>query len=226
MALPSTDLEIVNLALDNLSHTIPVGNLSTDTSPEAKAAKRWLDADRDRALGAYTWRWAERWELLVEAAGQSHPEWAYFYDVPTGMVPGTGRFQEADELFEIVLNAAGTGYVVACNVELSSDTPMFGYTARITNAALYPQEFVVFFSWLLASDLAKPVLKDKDGRIRLSCLQEAALALAEAKAADLSGAPEVPAPSTPSVASRGGQARVTSSGGSGGGGGGSGNYLY
>jgi hypothetical protein len=105
--------------------------------------------------------------------------------------------------WEAVVTAAGTGRCIACNLEpLGSPQtdPVFIYTARLTNVALYPQPFVEFFTWMLAADLAMPVTKKRE--LRESALKEAELALREAVRSELSGMQAYQPPPTPSVRAR------------------------
>lgn len=217
MALPTTDLELVNMALAKIGHTTAVANLSTDQTPEAVAARQFLDPCRERAFqyhgakkGETGWRWASKQAVLVAAAGQTDERWEYFYTPPTDMVPNTGWLWAGipdpppDTLaeFQVILNAAGSGKVIACNLPpVAGVSPIFVYTKLVTTVTLYPMSFVEFFTWLLAADLAMPVTRDLARRDR--ALLEAQYALAVAVAAEGRGSQGYPEPYTLSRRARG-----------------------
>jgi hypothetical protein len=216
MTTPATDLDLVNTALANLGHTVYVTDLTNDTTVEAKAARLMLDGDRDQALGILAgpgagWKWAQRRQVLTALAGQTHERWTQFYTPPTDWVPGTGWFYmghpnpnpDAYPEWEAVMTAAGTGRCIACNMEpLGSPQtdPVFIYTARITNVALYPQAFVNYLCWMLAADLAMPVTRDR--KLRESAIKETELALRDAIRSELAGMQTYQPPPTPSIRAR------------------------
>lgn len=214
MSLPTTDLELVNIALAKLGHTVQVVSLSGDQTPEAKAGRMFIDVDRDRALASLSgpgagWKWAQKRAVLVTLAGQSHERWTYFYTPPADWVPGTGWFYmghpnpnpDAYPEWEAILTAAGSGRCIACNLPVVGTTdPAFVYTSRVTNVALYPQPFVEFFTWMLAADFVMPLKRDRKERVE--ALQEMKLAYGEAVRSELSGMQTYQPPPTLSVRAR------------------------
>lgn len=219
MALPTTDLELANLALSKIGHTTPILNLTTDQTPEAVAARQFLDLDRERALaaggaiqGRRGWSFAYKRAVLVAAASQTHDGWDYFYTAPGDLVRGTGWLwvdvenPAPDELepFDLLRNTAGTGHVIGCNLPVvgsPATEPILIYTFRATNVALYTPEFLEFFAQLLAFDLAMPVTKKTE--VQAAAYSLIGPAFREALNAEERGRQARQAPDTPSKRARG-----------------------
>ena len=217
MATPTTDLELVNIALSKIGHTVQVVNLSTDDTLEARTARIFLDIDRDRALGVYRWKWADQQKVLTEVTTEAHDRWAHLYSRPTDYVVGRQIYPNArlvNPEIEIpfdgdVIKKDGTGKLIGCDLapvaaqaDGTGGEPLMFYTARISTVAIYPQMFVDFFTWLLASSLAMPLVRER--KVREDALKETRLSLVEAIRVDLMSSRKDVDPATPSAASRGG----------------------
>ncbi len=212
----SDDTALVNLALGHIGHTIPVVDLATDATVEARTARNRIAMDRDRALAAFRWRWAERQSVLTEVTTEKHDRWAHLYSWPNDCVqprqiwPGVRRVQPDAEIpFDgELLNKAGTVRILGCdlapvtpNADGLLGVPLLYYTARITAVGLYPQPFLDYLSWVLAAGLAMPLKSDIALRDR--ALKEAWVAGQEAVRASMqSGVIDQP-PATPSIRARG-----------------------
>lgn len=220
MALPSTDVDIVNMALGAyLGHTVRVGSLS-DSSPEAKAASLFLDSDREICLEAHDWKWARKRVALTQVTGTGDwwnsvdDDWDYVYSLPADCVqprylyPGTRNpTPQEREPFERLRNAADDGYVIACDVApvtTGDKAPILFYTARITTVTQYPQWWIRFLAAKLALDIAKPVLGDDKARAKeQELLGFVRMEFVNAVAADSHTRGADQEPPTPSLAARG-----------------------
>ena len=225
MSLPTTDLDIANMALGNLGHTVQIVNLATDSTTEAKNARLYLDSERDRCLAEYRWRWAEKRAVLTESTGTGdwwdmvHEDWQYVYALPADCVqpralwPGTRNPAPRDtEPFDQRLDSAGTAKVLVCDVKASTvapnKAPVLLYTWRNTTVTQYPQPFVDFLAWALAVKLALPVKGDQ-GQVALqTALAMRKIAFVEAARFDLQSYAHDQAPTTPSLAARGAMPRL------------------
>lgn len=213
LTLPQTDVELVNLALGNLQHTIEVQNLETDNTVEAKAARRHYELVRRRCLRLLDWPFARKRAVVAQALevdGVTPIErdgWSYCYELPDDCLtarrifPGVRQVNPQDELaFDQELDDAGTGGLLLCDVRPSTETPVLVYTRDVTTPTQLSPEFVDFFAWALAAELALPVTKKRE--LRETALLEARRAFAEAALAAASSRREPRPPTTPSVLAR------------------------
>src|SRR3972149_2912495 len=120
MALPTTDLDVANMALANLGHTVQIVTLATDSTLEAKLARQFLDTERDTCIAEYRWKWAERRAILTESTGTGvwwdnvKKDWEHVYALPADCVqpralwPGTRNpTTDEGEPFDVTLDSAG-----------------------------------------------------------------------------------------------------------------------
>lgn len=221
------DNAVVNQALANLGHTVQVTSIDADVSTEAKSALLVFDRERDLALGLYRWKWAEKRAVLVESVGAGawwdnvHQLWDHVYALPADCVvprilsPG-GRYElaptEPGNDFDVTFDSAGTAKVLVCDVDPvttgTSQEPLLLYTARVADAALYPEPFKAFFAWCLALALARPLKKDRAREAVQECLAGRSISFRDAWVFDrASFKPPLPPPS-PSMAARGASRRL------------------
>ena len=80
--MAATNVEICNLALDNLGVTNKITAL-TDTTKEGKACKRWYAHIGSVVLRQFPWPFASASAELVASTSKTHPLWPYIYDLPT-----------------------------------------------------------------------------------------------------------------------------------------------
>lgn len=220
MALPTTDLEIANMALANIGHTVQIGNLTSDSTTEARNARLFLDSEREILLGSFDWNFARERAVLVQATGTGDwwnsvdDDWDYVYSLPANCVeprylyPGTRNpTPQEREPFERARNAADNGFVLLCDVKpvTSGDkAPVLFYTARITVVSEYPQPFVSLFAWALGWRLAVPVMGEERGEAKRKEIgRYVTAAYVDAVRCDVQSKGRDQEPPTPSLAARG-----------------------
>jgi hypothetical protein len=219
MSLPANDVDIANMALFNIGHTIKIMALADNTT-EAKAASLFLDSEREQCLAEFDWRWARKRAVLVEVTGTGDwwnsvdDDWEHVYTLPTDCVQprelymGTRNPTPEDrEPFDRIRNAADDGYVLVSDVApvTSGDkAPVLFYTKRATVVTEYPQPFAKFLAWALAVHLAMPVIGGDEGKKQRDIARQGRLlAYIDAWRFDLQSRQPDVAPPSPSLAARG-----------------------
>lgn len=161
-----TEVEICNLALDNLGVTNKITD-TADSSKEAKACSRWYATMRDVVLRVYAWPFAGRVALLTENPDPANlnPMWQYAYTLPGDHLKARRLVRKLERAtltpppFEISLNGAGTDLVLVTN----EPNAILEYTRKFdTDAklALASPSFVDALSWKLAARLVLPLALD------------------------------------------------------------------
>lgn len=168
----SSVVEICNLALGN----IRAGSINDidEASFQAQQCKLRYPIIRDKLLTDYSWSFAVKVQEL-ELLNTSVTDWAYVYSYPNdslkierllvGYCPDSSHIynyptQLNDQVSEFKVINHGDKRVVLSN------TPNLSimYRARITDSSIFPASFVMAFSYLLAADLAIPVVSGDAGR--------------------------------------------------------------
>lgn len=158
-----TEVDICNLALDNLGVTNKIESLG-DASKAGKACGRWYATVRDLVLRSFPWPFAARTAALV-ASVETHTLWGYLYDLPADFLAARRMVRAGERItltpppFEIITNAAGTGYLLATDEAEAylEYTRSFETDSKIN---LIPANFVDALAWKLAARLVLPLALD------------------------------------------------------------------
>ena len=189
---------VANMALGHLGVTAVIANVDTDTTGEAKAVRLFYDTARDKALGDFVWPWATKVSavaLVNDYTSDNTTEWSYGYRYPNDALrlvrvrSGYGRWYDANP----VIQAGGmtsTGMVrhriitdgsgLLLHMDLV-DPVTIEYVSRITDASVYPADFVIAFSFLLAALIAPRLTGGDPNKLGIDALKKYALAIGEAK---------------------------------------------
>lgn len=182
----ASEVDICNLALSRVGDTaIVVAINPPDGSAQARHCSRFYPIARDSILEMHNWGFITRRVSLTPATVPvTTPEWLYAYSPPANYLSVLGVFdpQASDDVvFPIAqyhnasCDSTGTSVITPKNFVLESDnngnpiiyTNQENATAivtfRVTDTSKFPPLFVEAFSWLLASYLAGPILKGKEG---------------------------------------------------------------
>lgn len=179
----ASDVQIAKLALQHIGDRWDITALDDD-SAEAEQVNLIFEDTREALLRAHPWGFAKAYECPAALTGTVPGNWDYMFTYMTnalkvrGIVdPNTDR--EDTLRFEVARNAAGNKVILTNVAE-----PEFIYTQAITDPNEFDPEFVLAFSYMLASRLAIPLTGD--GSIAQAMLQMAATHLGTAEESDAS----------------------------------------
>lgn len=169
----SSDVDICNLALSHLGDEAEVAAIDPpDGSAQAVHCARFYPMARDALIEAHPWTFATKRVAVAEVTNELSDDWAYAYALPStclrplaALYPGApaqlfGQDTDDGSHPYIVEASQDGGLVLYTNLQ----TPMLRYIDRIEDTGRFTPGFVISLSRLLASYLAGPVLKGKEGR--------------------------------------------------------------
>lgn len=168
----SSDVDICNLALSHLGDEAEVSAIAPpDGSPQAAQCGRFYPMARDVLLEAHPWTFATKRVALAEVTNTLPDDWTYAYALPStclrplaALYPGLPAqlFGESDDGSHpyIVETAEDGGLVLFTNLQ----TATLRYIDRVEDTAKFTPGFTAALSRLLASYLAGPILKGREGR--------------------------------------------------------------
>lgn len=151
----STKTEICNLAISHDGISSPIANIETDKSEEADACRTFYDISRDETFRDFSWPFATKFSALGLVESSPNNDWAFSYRYPS----------EATYLHKILSGIRNDSRQTRVSYELGSDdtsalifTDMenacIKYTKKISDESLYPPDFVIALSFLLAFYIA------------------------------------------------------------------------
>lgn len=161
-----TEVDICNLALDNLGITDKIMSLG-DSTKEGKACGRWYANTRDLVLRSFPWSFAARIAALTPTSTQEHPLWGALYEVPSDFLKARRLVRAGERTtlkpppFDVITKTGYDGFLIGTDEEglYLSYTAQFDTDDRIRVA---PATFIDALSWKLASRLVLPLaLKDE-----------------------------------------------------------------
>ena len=176
----ASDVDVCNMALSHLGSESAVVSLSPpDGSAEAGHCKRFYALARREALEMAAFTWAKKRATLATVANPSDV-WGYAYQLPGDCITPlrvlqagffssalldsfTGRVVTADELATLT-EAGGADFQIEGRVLLTHEPDaVLIYTRDVSDLTSCSAAFVSGFSYLLASYLAGPIIKGKEG---------------------------------------------------------------
>jgi hypothetical protein len=140
-------------------------DVTVDTSRRAKLCDKYYAQARDRLLTGRAWGFAMRRRMLVSTAAAPPPSWLFSYVVPpyalkvVSVMPEGATNDNLDDYPFEVEQAPGGHRTVYSDVE---DAEM-RYVTQLTDATRYSETFAKALSYELASLLAGPFLKGREG---------------------------------------------------------------
>lgn len=197
----ASDVDVCNMALSHLGSEAAVVSLTPpDGSAEAGHCKRFFALARRQALELAGFSWTKKRAALASVTNPSSV-WTYAYQLPgdcitplrvlqanfnTALVDSyTGRVVTADEL-RTLTEALGADFQQEGSVLLTHEPDaVLLYTRDVTDLTRASASFISGLSYLLASFIAGPILKGKEGAAAGRELREAAkVILADAAVQD------------------------------------------
>lgn len=154
----ATEVDIYNLALAHIGDRANVADVN-EASAQAAHCRRFYPMARDTLLTAYPWIFAIKRVLLAELTNDL-TSWDYRYAIPgdslrvLAVLPNEATNDHEGSSF-ILEN--GSIYTNEYQAEAR-------YIYRQTSTGLFSQNFVNALSRLLASHIAGPIIKGREGR--------------------------------------------------------------
>lgn len=149
--------EICNLALANIGQGT-IDSLDEASEP-ARQCKLHYAHERRQLLGMFRWNFAERTEKLALLA-EDNIKWEYVYAYPSNALIVHSVYSEEDVDIKDMHPAEFEVYMINESVRaIGTNVPMAycDYTADISNAAVFPEEFVEALARKLAASIAIPL---------------------------------------------------------------------
>lgn len=153
----ATDTDIANLALYHLGVGVDIADLTTESSTEAAACRKFFDQARQQTLRDFEWPFASKQAALGLVTTAPTTEWSYSYQYPADclkfrrILSGTRNDSYQSRVpFKIVYGTSGN--------EIYTDfvSAVGEYTVDVTGAALgrMTEDFVMAVSLRLAAYIA------------------------------------------------------------------------
>ena len=153
--MPSSQIDIVNVALSHLSISKTVAILQTEKTEEAITARLFYDLAREATLRDFPWPFSSRILALALVEESPNDEWNYSYRYPSdclevrrilsGMRNDT---RQSRVPYRILSDEQGTlVYTDTENAEIE-------YTINAVSPQFYPPDFVMAFSLYMAHLMA------------------------------------------------------------------------
>ena len=179
----ASEVDIANLALSRLAD---VANVSVISPPEAgttaEIVARFLPIARDSLLQMHSWDFATKTARLALLA-EEPVGWDYMYTVPVWMIKALSVTQEGtDTLCDYVVETNSDNRLV---VLTNASEAILRYVERVIDPDRFSPLFVDALSWMLAANIAGPIIRGELGQAAANqCLKNAQQLTNQAIAAD------------------------------------------
>jgi hypothetical protein len=160
--IPISEVEICNLALAHLGEA-PIVTL-LDANERARSLNRIFIMTRDAVLRGKDWKFAKVKAVLAEISGVTIPGWTYVYGYPTKCLCVRRIFTDIESQEPLKVEYE-TLYVPSLSrkvIVANEETAYVAYTYQIENVELFDNSFIMALSFLLASQVAKPLTANDD----------------------------------------------------------------
>lgn len=177
----ASDVDICNMALAHFGQDASIDSIDPpDGSAEAEHCARFYPTAREELLADFDWTWARAYARMAQLEND-RPDWQFRYALPRDCLMPRRVLPDGFGDAEI----DGQDYERA-GASIYTDAPaaVLRYTARVVDPTLFSPGFSTSLSWLLASYVSGPIMKDPTGRTQASLLKRAQLETARAQAAD------------------------------------------
>lgn len=139
------------MALSHLGSGKEIADLENESSDEASAMRRFYDEARDKVLRDFNWPFATKVAELTLVESNPTTEWNYSYRYPTDCVNirrilsgARTDNRQTRAPYKIGKDVSGR-LIFTDEAEASVE-----YTERVEAVEIYPSDFVIAFSYLLA----------------------------------------------------------------------------
>ena len=168
-------ITVCNMALGNVGITQTIENID-DNNERARICKLYYEPLRDQLIRKMEPNFAQAVVALSLVSGDAPPGWEYQYRYPTdclfakqltdengARIPNLAQFEFGDTMglrlsqskipFEVRADPGATGRIIVTDLE---DAYLW-YTKKVTDPNQFDPEFLIGFSWVLASAISIPL---------------------------------------------------------------------
>lgn len=191
--------EIANLALGHLGHSKPIGNLDTEQSLAAQACRTFYPISLATSVSGIPWMFCKKFatmQLVTDFtvnAGTQILEWDYAYRYPSDCIqfirivsPRLNNDTRQSRIpYTIAADASGLLIYTDWPGSNSLITPQCEYQFMNMNVGVYPADFVIALSYLLAGYIAPMVTAGDPYQLGMKAMGMYKTAIAEAESLDL-----------------------------------------
>lgn len=174
---------ILNIALGHIGISKEVGSIETESSEEAKAGRRYYDVALNTIVRSSPWPFLTKITTLPLIEEEPNTEWGYSYRYPSDckfirrILSGIRNDDRQTRAPYRIAQDAG-GLVMFTDQE---DVEV-EYTVTADNEALYPNDFVLALSYLLASLMAPRLTSGDQFKLGDKAFQKYVFAVQNAEA--------------------------------------------
>lgn len=179
----SVKTDLCNEALSHLGTSKEIEDFDNDRTEEARACRRFYDRTLRDALRSYPWPFARSKAALALLADYTttdrtppNDEWNYAYAFPEDAIQfiriWNGLYTDDNEnVVHYEFNLTPTGRLILTNQPLAVG---LWISKNALNEALLPDDFLTYFTYLLAGKIAPRLPGIGSVNLRTECLQLAA----------------------------------------------------
>ena len=158
----TTKTDIANLSMLHLGIGNTISDVATDTGIEAASFNKFYDLVIPMVLSDFDWPFARKKATLAGQTSLTSDEYLYSYTYPTDCatarrIPRGGYYRNDASWsyvpFVLRLNATDSAVLILTD----EPTAQLVYTKSVTTISLWPSNFVMAFSYRMASYMAASV---------------------------------------------------------------------
>lgn len=178
--MASSTTEIANFAIGHLGIGKRISDLDTERSAEALACRQFYENTRKQVLRDFPWPFATKFAELGLIEEDPTSEWSYSYEYPSdclkvkrilsGLRNDTGQSRIPYRLIDERL--------ILCDLEDAE----IEYTKDVEDVTLFPSDFVMALSYLLAAYIAPQVTSGDKFKQKQEMMQMYAMEVSSARA--------------------------------------------
>lgn len=182
----ASEVEICNLALARLGDDATVSSLTPpEGSAQAGYCARFYPMARDSLLEMHPWKFATRRAHLSPSSAPAW-DWRFSYAQPANtlrilaVLSPNAATEDVSQPYESEIDVSGNQIILT-----DVATATIRYITRVTDTTKFSPLFTDALSWLLASNLAGPVLKGDSGAAEAKrCMQTFNMLMGAARVSD------------------------------------------
>lgn len=182
--MAESDTEVANLAISHLGIGKEIGNLDSENSSEARAARRFWDAARRATLRDGRWPIATKIDDLALIESNPNTEWGYSYQYPSDCVgfrrilSGTRNDARQTRVAFRIAQDSLNRKLIFTDQQLAQGE----WTIDQTTIILWPDDLVIAVSLRWAALMAPRLTKGDPFKLQKSCMDAYLFEISKARA--------------------------------------------